>query len=42
MGYGVKKDYVKAFEYYKLAADQGLDAAQYNVGIFLKDGLAGH
>ena len=38
---GLKKDPVKAFELYKVAADRGLNRAQYNVCIMLMSGEAG-
>lgn len=38
---GLKKDPVKAFELYQVAADRGLDRAQYNVCIMLMSGEAG-
>ena len=33
-GYGVKKDLEKAFEYFHLAAQQGIDNAQFNIGSY--------
>ena len=37
-GRGVPQDYVEAVKWFRLAADQGLDCAQYNLGIMYANG----
>jgi TPR repeat protein len=36
-GHGVSQDYEEAAKWYRLAADQGLSEAQYNLGHMLMD-----
>lgn len=40
-GYGVKRDYKKATEWYEKAAYQNYAPAQYNLGIMLREGTGG-
>lgn len=37
--HSIVKDYKKAFEYYSLAAEHGIDAAEYNLGTLYYDGI---
>ena len=37
-GQGVPQDYTQAAEWYRKAAEQGLDNAQYNLGVLYNDG----
>ena len=38
-GWGVPQDYAEAVRWYRLAADQGYTAAQFNLGIMYDEGL---
>ncbi len=40
-GYGVEKDYQKAYDCFKLAAEQGDARAQYELGVFYEQGWLG-
>jgi TPR repeat protein len=39
MGQGVAQDYALGLVWYRKAADQGVPAAQYNVGLIYANGL---
>ena len=41
-GQGVPQDYAEAVKWYRLAADQGMGEAQYNLGVMYKNGLGYH
>ncbi len=38
-GWGVKKDYIKAYQWYRRAAQQGHAKSQFNLGLLYQAGL---